>query len=328
VPTTNAAGSIESALEQVMRPEQAEESVTEEAAPEEEQEQEQEEAPESDEDQDVEDDESEDTDESEPEEESDEDTDEDSDGPTDLYTVKVDGEEVKVSLDDLKRGYAGQQYIQKGMKQAAEATKEAQRHAQTLNEERAKVYELSQALMTGQLRPPPQEPDPNLLNTDPLAYHQQRLQYDEDVKNFQQSAQQFKQLQEQNAKAQEDATRAYAQEQGRMLTAIDPEWADGERARAKFDRLTKGGVEHYGYAEEEVKQVLDHRAILVLQDALAYREMKSKGLPQAEEKLAKAKQARGSAKPRRTSKSRQMQAKRERLKKTGSVEDALDLMFK
>ena len=39
---------------------------------------------------------------------------------SETFVVKVDGEQVEVTLDDLKRDYSGQAYIQKGMREAAE----------------------------------------------------------------------------------------------------------------------------------------------------------------------------------------------------------------
>ena len=36
-----------------------------------------------------------------------------------LYQVKIDGEDREVTLDELKRGYSGQKYIQKGMSDVA-----------------------------------------------------------------------------------------------------------------------------------------------------------------------------------------------------------------
>lgn len=42
-----------------------------------------------------------------------------------LYTVKVNGQEEQVTLDDLKQGYSGQKYVQQGMQDAAAQKKEA-----------------------------------------------------------------------------------------------------------------------------------------------------------------------------------------------------------
>ena len=42
------------------------------------------------------------------------------------FTVKVDGKEVEVDLDELKRGYSGQAYINQSMQKVAETRKEAE----------------------------------------------------------------------------------------------------------------------------------------------------------------------------------------------------------
>ena len=41
-----------------------------------------------------------------------------------LYQVKIDGEDREVTLDELKRGYSGQKYIQKGMSDVASQKKQ------------------------------------------------------------------------------------------------------------------------------------------------------------------------------------------------------------
>jgi len=46
------------------------------------------------------------------------------------FTVKVDGEERQVDLDELTRGYSGQKYIQKGMAENAETKKQLDQQAQ------------------------------------------------------------------------------------------------------------------------------------------------------------------------------------------------------
>ena len=70
-------------------------------------------------------------------------------GREELFTVKVDGQEVKVPLEDLKRSYSGQAYIQKGMQEAASAKKEAEGVYLALLEERQKTSELLTQLQSG-----------------------------------------------------------------------------------------------------------------------------------------------------------------------------------
>jgi hypothetical protein len=77
-----------------------------------------------------------DADEADADDEDDEDEEDDGDEQPQLHTVKVDGEEVEVTLDDLKRSYSAVGYAQKRMQQAAEARKEAEGLYQTLQLER------------------------------------------------------------------------------------------------------------------------------------------------------------------------------------------------
>lgn len=65
------------------------------------------------------------------------------------FKVKVDGQEVDVTLDDLKRAYAGQGYIQKRMEEVANVRKASEAEFMALNQERA---QLAQALTAVQQR--------------------------------------------------------------------------------------------------------------------------------------------------------------------------------
>jgi len=56
-----------------------------------------------------------------------------------MFTVKVDGEEREVDLEELTRGYSGQKYIQKGMAENAE-TKKAVGTSPTANGPRASSH--------------------------------------------------------------------------------------------------------------------------------------------------------------------------------------------
>ena len=42
------------------------------------------------------------------------------------FTVKIDGEEKAVTLDELKQGFSGQKFVQKGMQENAQARKQTE----------------------------------------------------------------------------------------------------------------------------------------------------------------------------------------------------------
>jgi len=91
-------------------------------------------------------------------------------------------------------------------------------------------------------------------------------------------------------------------------------------------RLVDRGSELYGYSEGEVRQVMDHRAIRVLEDAIAYRELQS-AKSKTQEKVKQSKVTKTKAKRRQDPKRKQMQQQRQRLKRSGSIDDAIALML-
>ena len=62
------------------------------------------------------------------------------------YSVKVNGQEEQVSLEDLKQGYSGQKYVQQGMQDVAAQKKEAEAVYTALTNERQQLAELYQSL--------------------------------------------------------------------------------------------------------------------------------------------------------------------------------------
>lgn len=51
-----------------------------------------------------------------------------------------------------------------------------------------------------------------------------------------------------------------------------PEYQDTAKAKTMMDGVRKGAVEYYGYTPQETQIIPDHRQILVMKDALAWRE--------------------------------------------------------
>ena len=309
--TTELDGTIESAISSLLQPEEVEEVVeedTEEAAELEDSEEEPE---------------GEDAEEEEVEEEDDEDADEAEESTPELYTVKIDGKEEQVSLDDLKRGYSGQQYVQKGMQEAANLRKQAELVYQALMNERAMV---AQAIQGG-IPQPPAEPSKEMFESDPIGFMEAKLKYDDQLKEYNERMSQFQQIAEQQSQAQQAAQRAYLEREMETLKQVVPEFADPQKASQVRDRLVTMGQEIYGYEPNEISAVMDHRAIRVLNDAIKYQELMS-GKKQAERK-AKPKPkrtVRAGAKKTASNANAERQT-RQKLKKSGNINDALSLIL-
>ena len=103
-----------------------------------------------------------------------------------------------------------------------------------------------------------------------------------------------------------------------------PEWADSDLKAEEQRKLVEFG-RIVGFTDNELDTVYDHRALVVLRDAMRYNELTNG------EKITKAKSKIGSAKSgnkatvRRT-RSRKEKAQRGKLKQSGKIEDAAALM--
>lgn len=256
--------------------------------------------------------------------EDDEEDEPDQDGP-ETFSVKVDGEEVQVTLEDLKRGYSGQQYVQKGMQQAAEARKQAEGVYEALMQERQNLAQLVQQVQSGALTPP-QEPSKELFDADPIGYMEAKMNYDEQMKEYSQTQAQFQAQLQQQTKAEQEARSHYANQEAQKLIELVPELRDANKASQFKDKVVRAATEVYGYTPDEIANIQSHRDFLVLRDAMLYREMMSKG----DVVKAKAKKARPAIKPgakKVRTNNDVVRKKRTQLKKSGSLNDALALML-
>lgn len=184
-PDTSVEGAIDSILltEETEQPE--EETLEEEAALEQDEEVEEEVEAEVDTDEDDEDvDESEESDDDESEDDEDTEDTEQAGNQDQPITVKIDGKTEVVTLDELKQGYSGQKYVQKGMQEAATARKEAEAVYSALLQERQNIAQLYQQAQQGTLAQPPVEPARELFETDPIGYMDAKLKYDEQLQSL------------------------------------------------------------------------------------------------------------------------------------------------
>ena len=250
---------------------------------------------------------------------------EDSEEP-ETFTVKVDGEEHSVNLEELKRGYSGQQYIQQQMTRVAESRKETEQVFAALSQERAQVQTALQMLSNGTFAHPPQAPSEELFNTDPMRYMEEQLQFQKDQQAFQEKVGYMQQQAQANQETHNQARQAYLAQEVEMLKGFHPELFDEQKGPEVKERLVTQASESYGFSPEEINGVMDHRHMRVLMDAIAYRQLNSDaGKKQVEQKV-KAKQVR-STKRKVNAESAQRQKQRDRLKQTGNIEDAIGLLL-
>lgn len=241
------------------------------------------------------------------------------------YTVKVDGKEVEVTLDELMRGYSGQAYIQKGMQQVAEARKQAEEQAQALQQQQAAILALAEEIQMQGIVQAPQPPDPEMVKTDPFGYVEAKARYDQQVFQYQRQQAQLQQLQAQQAQQAEMQRQGVLQEQARILKERIPEFADAAKAGELQRKLWAFGKEAYGLSDVELSNITDARVVLALHDAMRYRELRNGTAPVKKTEPPKnVKPAAKRAEPAQLARAREL----ERARKSGKPDAFIDLLLR
>lgn len=193
-----------------------------------------------------------------------------------VFTVKVDGKEVEVTLDELQKGYSRTQDYTRKTQQIAETRKQVEAEAAAIRAEREQYAQLLGALQQQLESADEQSIDWDRLYTeDPIEWVRQReLMRDKQEKKaaIQSEQQRLSQLTAQQRAEEMKAT--LAQQQEALIQAV-PEWKDEKKAKAEKALLIEFG-QKVGYSEEELKNVFDHRAVVTLRKAALYDQMMSK----------------------------------------------------
>jgi hypothetical protein len=260
-------------------------------------------------------------------EQSEEDEDSEEEEQPQVFTVKVDGKEVEVSLDELQKGYSRTQDYTRKTQQIAEVRKHAEAELQAVRAEREQYAHLLGAL-EAQVQ---QATQPNidwerLYQEDPIEWVRQReVMRENQEKNaaIQSEKQRLSQLSQQEQMQQHQMV--LQQEQEALVAAI-PEWKDSKKAAAEKAMLVQFG-QKAGFSPDELKNVLDHRAVVLLRKAALYDQMVSKRGQIKPVTNNGPRPAKPGAAGRVSNNTEALRAQ-QRLAKTGRVDDAADAIFK
>lgn len=248
-----------------------------------------------------------------------EETDEaDEEGSAQTYTVRVDGEEVQVTIDELLSGYSRtQDYTRKTMA-LADQRKSLEGELDQIRQERA---QLSQVLE--QIDVQDQEQEPNwdaLYQQDPQQWLIQREVWRERQERKRALVEEKQRLlQAQEADKQRVISQFVQQEQVKLNDVL-PQWRDEKVAKAEKAQVAEY-AKKIGFTDQEIAQFYDHRAVTTLYKAMKFDELQS-GKPKAAKKTAPvAKAGAASTTPKARDAYRKSQ---QRLAKTGRVSDAAE----
>lgn len=257
--------------------------------------------------------------------ESDEDVDEDETEDKQQFTVKIDGKDVAVSLDELQKGYSRTEDYTRKTQALAQERKTAQAELEQVRTERSQYAQLLGALQE-QLQQPQQSVDmERLRDEDPIEWVRQReMQRENNEKLLAiQSEQQRVNQAEQGVRQQQ--MQAFLQSQKDQLLAVVPQLSDPKFAQVEKSRWIEAG-KSIGFSEQELNGINDHRVLLALKSIADYNGMVAKRKQVSSDK-PKAKTVRPGVAPRKNQSSAVKNAQ-QRLARSGNARDAASLLEK
>ena len=243
------------------------------------------------------------------------------------FSVRVDGTEQKVTLDELLNGYQRTADYTRKTQAIAEQRKQAEAELAAARVERQR-YAATLRQLEAQLAQTQPEPDWNKLYAeDPLEYVRQKDAW----RDRRERAQALQSEQARLAQLQQVEQRALleqhlAVERQRLVEAI-PQWRD-EQTAAKEREAIVTWAKRAGFSDQEIAQSYDHRAVNVLRKAMLYDELMGKNLADKQTPKPAPAMARPGMPPSKNETS--SKARREalsRLSKSGRIEDAVDFLM-
>ena len=252
-----------------------------------------------------------------------------------VYAVKVDGEELEVSLEELVQGYSRHSdYTRKTQELASQRDEMAQMQQQWASEisqaqaERQQYMDALGQFVQQSMVGLEQYGNVNweqLREDDPIAFVTKKEEFRDAQERVRQAQtqQHIEQEKQQNEIAR--MRQLAIQEEHTKLVKAVPEWNEPEKRNKMASELSTYAV-NQGFTKEELKQLIDHRSLIVLMkaqkyDALQNSDVKAKKIKNKPKVIRAGK---GTNKKADSQKAKRI-ASMKRLKETGHVNDSVSL---
>ena len=238
------------------------------------------------------------------------------------YTVKVDGSEMEVTLDELLRGYQREaDYTRKTSELSLEKSKYNDLMQQSQGEINNKLSKLTELTSMAQQELQAEYSNINfekLYEDDPTEAA--RLEH-----KMRKRAENLGRIQEETKANQAHEFQKYLQDQQHKVSSLVPEFNDPDKA-SKLKSDMRKYLSGLGYGDQEINSVYDARQVLLIKDAMTYDKLR-KSNPKVTKKVAAAPKVLkpGVAKNKTDASAKARRDKLNRLKKTGAAKDAASI---
>ncbi|RYY67722.1 MAG: hypothetical protein EOO12_00250 [Chitinophagaceae bacterium] len=245
----------------------------------------------------------------------------------------------KVTLDDgtvttiaeLKRGTLFQRDYTQKTQALSEERKSFEAERQQVSQYVQQVEQLREYASWYAEQYIPKKPAPFTGNRmeDPMGYFKWSEENDAWQAHAQayQTFQQHKAAEDQKKQGEtEEQFKARRLKEAKALGEAIPIFKDPAKASAAWDAMVSGAEEHFKLTRAELEDIVDHRQLVILREALAYRRLKAKA-PQAPAEVARRPPVReGRRAPADQQQTRQKQSLTERLNKPGNFDAGVELL--
>jgi len=241
------------------------------------------------------------------------------------YTVKVDGQEFEVSLDELRNGYQRQSDYTRKSQAIAEQRKAYEANLQAVQQEREQYGQVLANMAHYQNLELQKFADVNwaaLKEEDPMEYMEKRIEFQEAKDKIAQVQAEQQRVYEQTRNEVSEHLNKVVQEEAKKLVQALPEYADPSSS-------LKNDLRNYalslGFSDNDINGITDHRVVLVLHKAMMNDSAAKSSVKKAKPipRVVKS----GTPESKNQKSRREMQSKRERLAKTGNVRDATSVFL-
>lgn len=236
-----------------------------------------------------------------------------------LHRLKVNGQEIEVSLDELKAGYSrDSDYRQKTHALSLER-KDLENQKQSLRQSYDdRIRELNDKIATADAFVRQQQGGQDLqklYEEDPTAAA--RLDF-----QLRQQSEQIESMKATAMEAQQKQYNEFLETQKSLAAEKIPEFADPAKADS-FRLNMRNTLRDYGFNDTEIGSLADHRFLMVAKDAMNYKAFQNKK-PIVQKKVANAPKVikAGVSKPQMSSGREVIRNKINKLRKTGDLQDA------
>lgn len=246
------------------------------------------------------------------------------------FKVKVNGEEIEVTEDELINGYSRQQDYSRKTQELAERRKQIEAEQAEIETERAQYEQLLPALKQQLEQQVQQEPDWDALyERDPIEatklerqWRQVKEQRQAQIEAVEAEQKRLNELRQSKMQAEK---RRYMEEQQRKLPELIPEWKDAKRAEAEVKQI-RDYLIGAGFSEQDVAKISNAQVVVMARKAMMFDKgqtvaNKAKEQPRKGPKTLKA----GSRGTQKRAKGEFEQAQ-QRLRQTGRVNDAASVI--